>query len=94
MGLVFKMTNVLAVVKVMPESVDTSLEELQNAISNKLPSKVSMKKTEIEEIGFGIKALRLSLILPDEAGGTDLIEETIRSVEGVSDVQVEFCSRL
>nr|MDO8132727.1 elongation factor 1-beta [Candidatus Njordarchaeum guaymaensis] len=88
------MAKVLAVVKIMPESVDTSLEELQNAISDKLPQKVSIKKAEIEDIGFGIRALRLNLVLPDEAGGTDLIEETIRGVEGVSDVQVEFCSRL
>jgi elongation factor 1-beta len=88
------MTNVLAIIKVLPESVDTSMEELQNAISDTLPSRVSIKKVEIEDIGFGIKALRLNLVLPDEAGGTDLVEETIRKVQGVSDVQVEFCSRL
>ena len=88
------MANVLVVVKILPESVDISLEGLQNGISDKLPPKVSIKKAEIEDIGFGIRALRLSLVLPDEAGGTDLIEETIRGVEGVGDVQVEFCSRL
>jgi elongation factor 1-beta len=94
MDLVFSMAKVLAVIKVLPEAVDTSLEKLQKAISVKLPPTVSIKKTEIEDIGFGIKALRLNLVLPDEAGGTDLVEETIRGVKGVSDVQVEFCSRL
>ena len=88
------MANVLAIIKVLPESVDTSMEELQNAISDKLPTRVSIRKVEIEDIGFGIRALRLNMVLPDEAGGTDLIEETIRKVQGVSDVQVEFCSRL
>jgi elongation factor 1-beta len=88
------MANVLAIIKILPESVDTNMEELQNAISDKLPSRVAIKKVEIEDIGFGIRALRLNLVLPDEAGGTDLIEETIRKVQGVSDVQVEFCSRL
>jgi translation elongation factor EF-1beta len=32
--------------------------------------------------------------LPDETGGTDVVEDVIRNVKGVSDVQVEFVSRL
>jgi elongation factor 1-beta len=88
------MANVLALIKVMPKSVDTNLEKLQTAISKKLPPKVTIKKVETEEIAFGLKALKLSLILPDDAGGTDIVEESIRKVSGVSDVQVEFCSRL
>jgi elongation factor 1-beta len=88
------MTNVLALIKVMPESIDTNLQKLQNAISKNLPPKVTIKKVETEEIAFGLKALKLSLMLPDDAGGTDIVEEAIRKVSGVSDVQVEFCSRL
>jgi elongation factor 1-beta len=88
------MANVLAIIKVMPESADTDMQKLQKAISKKLPPKVIMKKTEIEEVAFGIKALKLNLVLPDETGGTDTVEEAIRSVKEVSDVQIEFCSRL
>lgn len=88
------MANVLAVVKIMPEDAGTNMQKLQSAISKKLPAKVSIKKAEIEEIAFGIKALRLSLMLPDETGGTDAVEDAIRNVKGVSDVQVEFVSRL
>lgn len=88
------MTNVLALIKVMPKSVDTNLEKLQSAISKRLPPKVTIKKVETEEIAFGLKALKLSLMLPDDAGGTDIVEDAIRKVSGVSDVQVEFCSRL
>jgi elongation factor 1-beta len=88
------MTNVLAIIKVMPESIDTNLQKLQNTISKKLPPKVTIKKVETEDIAFGIKALKLSLMLPDETGGTDVVEEAIRKISGVSDVQVEFCSRL
>jgi len=88
------MANVLALIKVMPKSADTNLEKLQNSISKKLPPKVTIKKVETEEIAFGLKALKLSLMLPDDAGGTDIVEDAIRKVSGVSDVQVEFCSRL
>ncbi|WXG42930.1 MAG: elongation factor 1-beta [Promethearchaeati archaeon SRVP18_Atabeyarchaeia-1] len=88
------MANVLAIIKVMPESAETNIQKLQSAISKKLPPKVSIKKAEIEEVAFGIKALKLSLMLPDETGGTDSVEEAIRNVKGVSDVQIEFCSRL
>jgi elongation factor 1-beta len=88
------MANVLALIKVMPKSADTNLEKLQNSISKKLPPKVTIKKVETEEIAFGLKALKLSLMLPDDAGGTDVVEDAIRKVSGVSDVQVEFCSRL
>jgi elongation factor 1-beta len=88
------MANVLALIKVMPKSADTNLEKLQNSISKKLPPKVTIKKAETEEIAFGLKALKLSLMLPDDAGGTDVVEDAIRKVSGVSDVEVEFCSRL
>jgi elongation factor 1-beta len=88
------MANVIAVIKVMPENADTNMQKLQSAISKKLPPKITIKKAEIEEIAFGIKALKLSLMLPDETGGTDVVEDVIRNVKGVSDVQVEFVSRL
>ena len=88
------MANVIAVLKIMPENADTNMQKLQSAISKKLPAKVTVKKAEIEEVAFGIKALKLSLMLPDETGGTDVLEDAIRNVKGVSDVQVEFVSRL
>jgi len=62
------------------------------------PSKIEEIKAEvakigklhsatIEEVGFGIKALKVIIIVPDSAGGD--MEEKLGAIKGVSQVQVE-----
>ena len=53
--------------------------------------KVTNHKTE--DIGFGIKALKIIFLMPD-GGGVDEIEEKIAAVPNVSQAQVEEVSRL
>lgn len=41
----------------------------------------------IEEIGFGVKALKVMFVVPDNLGGD--MEEKLNAIEGVSQAQVE-----
>jgi len=57
--------------------------------------KIAKVRNSSEEDGpFGIRILRATLLLNDEQGGMDEIEEKIRQIEGVSQVEVENVTRV
>lgn len=83
------MANEVAVsMKVFVED-PSKTEEVLNEIGKIV--KVTNSKTE--DIGFGIKALKIIFLMGD-SGGMDEIEEKIASVPNVSQAQVEEISRL
>ena len=75
-------------VQIMPESLETSLEKLKGDVEEKKTS-VGGKITEIKEepIAFGLKALIATIAWP-ESLDTDLAENTIQGIEGVSSTKI------
>ncbi len=47
-----------------------------------------------EDVGFGIKVLKVTLLMNDKKGGMDELEQKIRSLGKVSQVEVESVSRV
>jgi elongation factor 1-beta len=87
--------EVALVYRVLPESVEVDVEKLKNAIINKLSPRYKVDKVEVEEIGFGIKALRFYVRMPEsEEYSSDEVEELLRSVEGVGGFELEYFSRI
>ncbi|MFZ8807017.1 MAG: elongation factor 1-beta [Pyrobaculum sp.] len=87
--------EVALVYRVLPESVEVDVEKLKNAVINKLSPRYKVDKVEVEEIGFGIKALRFYVRMPEsEEYSSDEVEELLRSVEGVGSFELEYFSRL
>ncbi|AKT35858.1 translation elongation factor 1B (aEF-1B) [Pyrobaculum sp. WP30] len=87
--------EVALVYRVLPESVEVDVEKLKNAIINKLSPRYKVDKVEVEEIGFGIKALRFYVRMPEsEEYSSDEVEELLQSVEGVGGFELEYFSRL
>ncbi len=87
------MGRVLYIVRVMPADSDVAVEELLKKIAESLPQGVELRDYAKESMGFGIESLVLALSLPEEEGITEKVEEGIRSVEGVGEVQVEGLTR-
>jgi len=90
--------KVMVVLRVLPADVEVDVEGLsariQTAIS-KLGEGFALQSYKIEPIAFGLKALRLIVVMPEETeGGTYLIEEALQGVEGVGEVEVEVVSRI
>ena len=77
------MGDVAVSLKIMPESPDTDLERVKEEISKK----VEVKDSKIEPLAFGLKALKILIIVPDE--GMKNIENEIKSINGISEVEVE-----
>ncbi len=89
------MARVLVVMKILPEDINIDLEELKERIREKLPKDYEIARHEIEPIAFGLKALRLYIIMPEVTeGGTEPLERMVSSVKGVSQVEVEIVHRL
>ncbi len=82
------MALVYVTVKVMPAGLEVNLEELKSVISSKIKEKGNLARVEEKPVAFGLKALEAVFTIPEEEGGTDELEEELRSVEGVQSVTV------
>jgi elongation factor 1-beta len=74
--------------KIMPESLDVSLDQIKEVIDEKVKGLGAMNISFTEEnIAFGLKALILTLAWPEEKE-TGILESEISGIEGVSSAQI------
>ena len=86
---------VIAIMKVLPDDVDTDLKKLLANIKKKLPDGCEIVKEEIEPIAFGLSALKLQVKIPyGMVGGTQPVEDAISGVPEVQRVETEMVSNL
>jgi len=78
-------------VSVMPESLETNLEEIKEDIKKKL-TKAKNINIEEKEVAFGLKSLHLLVAWPDSED-TDEIENLISQIKGVSSCRIEDIRR-
>jgi translation elongation factor EF-1beta len=81
--------NVIANFKVYVEN-PSKIQE----VKDKIGSMAKVYKFVEEDVGFGIKVLRSFLMFKDSEGGIDQMEEKLRSIDGVSETQLEDVSRI
>ncbi|WP_337860088.1 elongation factor 1-beta [Ferroplasma sp.] len=72
--------------RVLPESVEVDLNNLKKTISEKIGNLCKINEVKEDEIGFGLSALMFSVIIPDEEGKIDAVENAISSIKDVSQV--------
>ncbi len=83
------MADVVVIFKVMPSSVDVNLDNLERKIKETVKPD-GMKR---EPIAFGLVALRVTKLMPDAGGELDKVENVLRALEDVGEVEVEEVSR-
>ena len=89
------MAKVLVTLKVLPEDVETDLSAIVEEVRKRLPKDYELLSSGEEPIAFGLKALKLYVAIPEmTAGGTENLEEIVRSIKGVSQVEVEMVTRM
>ncbi|AGN17333.1 MAG: elongation factor 1-beta [Methanobrevibacter boviskoreani] len=82
------MGEVLATLKVMPESPEVDLEELKTNITNVIPKEAKLHAIEEEPIAFGLVALNVKFIVDDSEGGTEPTEEAIRNLDNINSAEI------
>jgi elongation factor 1-beta len=88
------MSDVAASLKVMPESPEIDLDDLEERLEGALPEGARINGFSRDDVAFGLVALLPTVIVPDDAGGTEAVEEAFGTVEGVESVSVEEVGRL
>ncbi|OYT42741.1 MAG: elongation factor 1-beta [Candidatus Aenigmarchaeota archaeon ex4484_224] len=83
------MGNVLVKIRVMSENVEINLDELENEIKEK----INPEKVEREPIAFGLVALIIYKIIPDDAKYLEEIENKLKEIEGIKNLEVLQVSR-
>ncbi len=78
------MGKVAISIKVMPANSEVDVEKIGDEIKKRL----EVKDLKIEPIAFGLKALKV-LVLVDDSEGSEKVEKTISSVDGVGEIEVE-----
>ncbi|RJT06074.1 MULTISPECIES: elongation factor 1-beta [Halococcus] len=88
------MGKVAAKLKVMPESPDVDLDDLQDELEESLPEGAKINGFERDDVAFGLVALLPTVIVPDDAGGTESVEEAFAALDRVESVAVENVGRI
>ena len=84
------MAEVLVTYRILPKDQNVNVEKLLEEIKKKF----NVYSSEIQPIAFGIKAIILKVILPEEEGSTDKFEREIKGIEGVGEVNIIETTRI
>ncbi|MCC7564857.1 MAG: elongation factor 1-beta [Methanomicrobiaceae archaeon] len=79
------MGSVAIILKIMPESPEVDIGALKESIRTQVPETRDIRE---EPIGFGLVALKIAVIVPDEAGAPDAVEQKLRELEGVGSAEI------
>ncbi len=78
--------------KVMPLDESKDLVAIEKDLKSDLSKNYVLGNSRIEELAFGIKVLKLIVIMSDEGGLVEDVEQKIRSFQDVGEVEVEEVS--
>jgi len=88
------MSEVVATMRVMPESVDVDLEALKKDIENIMPEDAELHKIDEEPIAFGLVALIVMFVVQDAEGGTEPTEMAVEALANVASIEITNTTRL
>ncbi len=83
------MGNVIVTFKIMPENLETDLKKAEGEIVKLIEyygGKIG--KVEVEEVAFGLKSLKIIMIADENKGGIQELEDNIRNIDGVGNVEI------
>jgi elongation factor 1-beta len=87
------MARLVARIRILPADAEINTDEVAKAIGGAIPSGMVLKAHAKEPIAFGLNALVGDFLLEDAEGQMDKLEESIKAVHGVGEIEVVNISR-
>jgi elongation factor 1-beta len=87
------MARLVARIRIMPADAESNLDGVVYSIKSSMPEGMEMKAHVMEPIAFGLNAIIGDFLLEDAEGQMDRLEESIKKVEGVGEIEVTNISR-
>ena len=88
------MARIVGTYKLLPEDIDTDLNELKERVKAALPEDMKVTASGEQPMAFGMKALVLDINFAEEDGLQDQLEEILGKIEGVSEFEALQLFRL
>lgn len=87
------MSKLVARIKMLPSESDADIDSIPRILNQTLPEGFKLLAHKKEPIAFGLYSLLADFTLDDSEGQMELLEESIRKVEAVGEIEVINVSR-
>ena len=80
--------------KVLPQDTTTEHEKIVESVSKSLPAGSQIKGQTIEPIAFGLSAIIIDVVAPEEEGMIEKVEQAVSTAPLVSQYEFMGVSRM
>ncbi len=80
--------------KLLPEDTTTEHQKILDAVAGLLPKPAQIRNHKIEPIAFGLSAIIVDVVVPEEEGVVDRIEEIVSKAPLVGQYELIAVSRM
>jgi elongation factor 1-beta len=89
------MANIVATLKILPTGIEIPVETLGEEVQKGLPKNITLHRLEEEPIAFGLVAIIVHLVMPEDfPGGLDSLEKHLTGIPGVGRIDTIMVRRV
>ncbi len=88
------MGEVLIKYRVMPDGVEVDLDNLEGTLKTSMPAFAKLQSATQKPFAFGMKCIEATIVVEDDEGNNDKLEEILSGIEGVQGLELLDMGRL